>query len=258
MLFKSLVFVGKKYISTKKFSTKTSLAIKLLHKFKSFIVSQKENIPRVIVLVDGGYTNQFTMNAIVQTGMKGFIGRYSKGRKIFLNNQEILLNDYIAGLSLKDFNRIDCDGSKKLIHTISCGVTGAESTKMVLVIDDAENPDLADIRPLVTNVLELNSLEIVTFYSRRWKQETYHQILKDGFCSRTHKLRSLKATMRYMELIAVAYSSCEIRRIKKGLSSIFEVKNELISIVNKNYILCSKGNKIKKSKQAKLLYRYVA
>jgi hypothetical protein len=87
-----------------------------------------------------------------------------------------------------------------------------------------------------------------------------HQIFKSliYFGARIYKLRSLKAFMRYMELIAVAYTFCEQRKIKLNMKGIFEVKNELISIANKNYILNMKDNKFKKCKQEKVVSRFVA
>jgi hypothetical protein len=61
-----------------------------------------------------------------------------------------------------------------------------------------------------------------------------------------------------MELIAVAYTFCEQRRIMKNMKGIFEVKNELISIANRNYILNMKGNNFKKPRQEKVLSRFAA
>ena len=170
----------------------------------------------------------------------------------------MLLKEYISSLSIKDFSKIKTNEIEKYIHTIECKITGCEKVKLVLVIDDVLEPSLKDIRPLITNIFELSSQEVVTNYSKRWTEETYHQILKDGFGARTHKLRSLKAFMRYMELIAVAYTFCEQRRIKKKMNGIFEAKNELISIVNQNYILNMKGNKFKKPIQQKVLLRFAA
>ena len=257
-IFKSLIYVSKKHIAERKFKTKTELAIKIFSKIENFVLAKKGAINKFVVLIDGGYTNSQIIKYIESSGMKGFIGRYSKGRKIFLENKEMLLKEYILSLSIKDFSKINFNENEKYIHTIEPKITGSEKVKMVLVIDDVLNPCLKDIRPLITNIFELSSEEVVNYYSKRWTEETYHQILKDGFGARTHKLRSLKAFMRYMELIAVAYTFCEQRRIKLNMNGIFEVKNQLISIANKNYILNMKGNKFKKPKQQKVLLRFAA
>ena len=98
-------------------------------------------------------------------------------------------------------------------------LTWATEIKMLLVIDDIKNPKICSIRPLITNVAELSAEEIVNFFSKRWKEETYHQILKEGFRVKSHKLRTLKALSRFMELIAVSYTFCEIRRVKQGEKS---------------------------------------
>lgn len=257
-IFKSLIYVSKKHIAVRKFKTKTELAVKIFSKFENFILYKKGEIEKYIVLIDGGYTNSQIMKYIENSSLKGFIGRYSKGRKICLENKEILLKEYISTLSIKDFKKINIDENEKFIHTIECKITGSEKVKMVLVIDDVSAPLLKDIRPLITNIFDLSSEEVVNYYSKRWTEETYHQIMKDGFGARTHKLRTLKAFMRYMELIAVAYTFCEQRRIRLKMSGIFEVKNDLISIANRNYILNMKGNKFKKHKQRKVLFRFAA
>lgn len=257
-VFKSLIYITKKYISEEKFKTKTELGIKILKKFETFINSQKFQINKFIVLIDGGYTNTHIMDHIEKSKIKGFIGRYAKGRKIITSESEMLLKKYISTLSLNNFKKINIYENEKLIHTLECGITGSKSVKMVLVIDDVLNPNLDDIRPLVTNIFDLSPQEIVEFYSKRWTEETYHQIIKDGFGARTHKLRSLKAFMRHMELIAISYTFCEQRRIRLKLKSIFEVKNLLISTANRNFILNMKGNKFKKDKQRKVVSRFAA
>lgn len=176
-IFKSLIYVSKKHIAERKFKTKTELAIKIFSKFENFILSKKGEINKFIVLIDGGYTNSQIIKYIESSGMKGFIGRYSKGRKILYNNKEMLLKEYISTLSIKDFYKIKLNENEKYLHTIECKITGSEKVKMVLVIDDVLNPLLKDIRPLITNVFELSSEQIVSYYSKRWTEETYHQIM---------------------------------------------------------------------------------
>jgi CO dehydrogenase/acetyl-CoA synthase epsilon subunit len=257
-VFKSLFYVGKKYICLNDFKTKNELAIKLFNKFENYIFAQKGDIKKFIVLIDGGYTNTKVMSYINSSNLKGFIGRYSKGRKLVLGGKYLKLSEYISTLLLKDFKKIIINDIEKYVHEIVCDITGATAIKMLLVIDNMKEPKLSDIRPLVTNVLELSAEEIVKFFSKRWKEETYHQILKEGFGAKSHKLRTLKALSRFMELIAVSYTFCEIRRVKCREISVFEVKNKLISTANKNFILNMKGNKFKKPMQDKILKRFVA
>ena len=129
---------------------------------------------------------------------------------------------------------------------------------MVLVIDDVKSPNMSDIRPLLTNIEGLSANEIIFLYSKRWREETYHQHFKDTFGARTHKIRTLKGLSVFIELIAISYIFCESRRIKKDMETISEVKNELMGIVKKKFILNIRGNHIKKAMQPNALKKFAA
>ena len=92
-IFKSLIYISKKHIVKRRFQTKTELAIKIFSKFESFILSKKGLLHKFIVLVDGGYTNTQVMNYVENSSLARFIGRYAKGRKIYIENTELLLKE---------------------------------------------------------------------------------------------------------------------------------------------------------------------
>lgn len=258
-IFKSLFYIGKKYICRKQFQTKTQLAISLFSRFENFVKKYNSTAKMCIALLDGGYTNSYTINAIKNSIVfKGFIGKFHYGRNIIVNNTSIKLKDYVTQLTLENFIKLDVNGTQKYVHEVLCTICKTCPIKMILIIDNIHHPEILSARPLITNILELSAIEIVEFYAKRWKEETYHQILKDAFFARTHKLRSLKALSRFMECIAVAYDVCEKRRLKNNQIGIFEVKNSLISITNTNYILNIKGNKIKKLYWEKHIFRFAA
>ena len=121
-IFKSLFYIGRKYICSNKFETKNELAIKIFTKFENYNFTQKGEIEKFIVLIDGGYTNTKIMSHIVCSKMKGFIGRYSKGRNIIFEGKPIKLSEYISPLVLKDFRKIITNGVEKLVHEIKCDV----------------------------------------------------------------------------------------------------------------------------------------
>lgn len=258
-IFKSLFYVGKKFTSLKKFQTKTKLAVNLFSKFEKFMTKYHNSVNSCIALLDGGYTNEATMTSIIKSSyFKGFIGRFNIGRKLYFSEKSIKLKEYLKTLTLNDFKIIDVNGVKKYAHEILCCVNKSISVKIVLVIDDIKNPHIKDSRPLITNIRDLSAEQIIDFYSKRWREETYHQILKDAFFARTHKLRSLKALARFMEGIAVAHEVCEKRRLQQAYEGIFDIKNDLISIANRNFILNLKGNKIKKPLWNKLILKFAA
>jgi len=259
VVYKSMVYVGEKYIAPRKFKKKTVMCVNLLTRFSEFVASSSALEPNFICLIDGGYTCSMVMHYLANSSFIGFIGRYSKGRNIYLEGQKILLKTYIQTLTIADFEEILVDGSKKLIKKLTCGVKGLDKVTMVLVIDDVITPSLKDIRPLITNILELTTEEIIKFYARRWVQETYHQVIKDALGFRRHKIQKLSAFMIVLELLAVCYTLLEIRRVKYySETTVFQVRNDLMNIAKKCYILNLKGNKVPKSLQEKHLLKFCA
>ena len=228
-------------------------------KISKFVISNSLTSYRWICLIDGGYTCQKIMKYVSSSIYNGFIGRYSKGRNIFIDGMTIKLKDYMKKLSVNDFDRILIDGVYKYVKEIECDVIGLSKARLVLVIDNVITPQLKDIRPLVTNIFDIKIEEVVDFYSKRWKQETYHQVIKEPFGSRTHKLRKLKTFSRYLEILAISYTLLEVRRIKFYKDeSVFQVRNDLVQLAKKCFILNLKGNKIPKSAQNKLLKKFAA
>lgn len=250
--FKHMFYVGKKYISAAKYRTKTTIALKLLSRFTSW--ASNNSVRNNICLIDGFYTSRKMMEAVKESpAFAGFIGRFNKGRKIKTTHYTGLLKHYIAQLSIE--NDFIMHG-EKLAHEFVAELSYGAVVKIIIVLDDPKK--LSSSRPLITNITKLSAQEVVEYYALRWKEETYHQAIKDAFNFRTHKLRKLKVLSRYLELINVAYGLCEHRRLSKhkGALSIFGVRNELRQICEEQFILNLKGNRVKKSQRDAVLRKF--
>lgn len=259
-VFKTMSYVGERFIAKRLFKTKTTLALELLNRFAGFIEQHALKHYTWICLIDGGYTNSKVLQYIVGSCFAGFIGRYSKGRSVFIEGKKILLKKYIASLNIKQFKKVEIEGEIKLVFELMCDVIGSQNVKLVLIIDDSKNPKLSDIRPLITNVTKLSCEQIISFYALRWKQETYHQMIKDGFRARTHKIRKLSSYMKFLELIAVSYGLLEIRRhkLKSENKTVFAAKNELVEISKRSFLLNVRGNQIPKAMQDRVFEKFAA
>jgi hypothetical protein len=188
---------------------------------------------------------------------KGFIGRFNKGRNINASNFSGVLKNYITTLSIKkDFILIEIDGKEKRFHEVLITLDYGPTFKLAIILDDPE--DIASARPLITNLTDLSVQKIFEYYALRWKEETYHQIIKDAFFARTHKFRTAKVLSRYLEVINVAYGLCEQRRWAKyqGKITIFEVKNELLDLAKVHFILNLKGRKLTKGRREAILSKF--
>jgi hypothetical protein len=228
-------------------------------RFNEWALSKK--IVPSICLIDGFYTNRKIIECVLkQKAFKGFIGRFSKGRNIKTEGFNSLLRSYIKNLDIKkDFKQYNIDDKEKLIHELVISLDYGPQFKLVIVIDDPA--DIKSARPLITNMQTLSSKTIAEYYALRWKEETYHQVIKDAFFARTHKFRRLKTLSRYLEIINISYGLCEQRRWAKyaGNVTVFYVKNELLKISKEEFIVNVRGSrKIGKAMREAILSRYRA
>jgi hypothetical protein len=99
------------------------------------------------------------------------------------------------------------NGKEKLIHEVNVALDYGSAFKLVIILDDPK--DIHSARPLITNLLKVSAEQIAEYYALRWKEETYHQVIKDAFFTRTHKFRRLKTLSRYLGIINIAYGLLE-------------------------------------------------
>lgn len=251
-----MFYVGQKYISKARFKKKTELAFNLILRFTKWASLAK--IAPTICLIDGGYTNRKIIEAVLKLEQFiGFIGRFGKGRNIKTAHFSGLLKDYIKSLNIKkNFKPLSVDGKEKRFHEILITLDYGPTFKLAIILDDPQ--DIASARPLITNLTTLSSQKIAEYYSLRWKEETYHQAIKDAFFARTHKFRTAKVLSRYLEMINIAYGLCEQRRWAKyqGTVTVFDVKNELLDLAKAQFILNIKGRKISKDRREAILSKF--
>ena len=236
---------------------KTDIALDIACRFNQWALSKK--IAPSICLIDGSYTNRKIIECVLkQNAFEGFIGRFNKGRNIKTKKFDDLLGHYIKSLNLaKDFKQHKIDDKDKLIHEAIISLDYGPQFKLVVILDDPM--DIKSARPLITNMLNLSAATIAEYYAFRWKEETYHQVIKDAFFSRTHKFRRLKTLSRYLEIINVSYGLCEQRRWAKygGNVTVCYIKNELLQISKEELIVNVRSSrKIGKTSREAILSRY--
>lgn len=132
-----------------------------------------------------------------------------------------------------DFEQTDLAGSPVWSHSVTASVPSLPvlgKIWFVVIQDEPGNLHQKTFRLLITDVRELSIEQLLLVYLRRWKQETYHQIIKDRLGARSYKHRKLKAIMRFLELADVAYCFLEYRRLnaRDWQDSLSEIRNELI------------------------------
>ncbi len=228
--FKKTLYWGKKGVPKGRQISKSQIYLKLARKSEKVACSKK----RISVFDGEGCRKNVLPYFHKSPDWSGFVTKFPRTRNIVIGEKTIHIRKYLSELKLKDFIEIEIGG--KTVHYLSFKATVPsldfleEESNFVVILDKPGNLEQKNMRVLITDVAELTSEQILLIYLRRWKQETYHQILKDRLGVRSYKHRKLKAVIRLLELGDLAYSFLEYRRLKEAVwnDSISEVRNELI------------------------------
>src|SRR5260221_3686553 len=115
---------------------KTEIALDLVCRFNKWAL--EKTIPPSICLIDGGYTNRMIIECVLKlNAFKGFIGRFSKGRKIKTDRFNGFLRTYINNLNIeKDFKSYQVNDKIKLIHEIKVSLDYGPLFKLIIILDD--------------------------------------------------------------------------------------------------------------------------
>ena len=226
--FKKTLYWGKK--TKKKRPSKEKLFLKLVRKANRFYPNGNK-----ILVTDGEGAKAIILREF--TNNKSWLGavmKFPRTRNIIIGEEKIHIRKYLSNLKEDDFSLIKVDGKDHYIHHFQAQIPSLAFLgicQFVVIQDEKGNLSQKSLRVLFTNIAQLSAEQILCIYSRRWKQETYHQIIKDRLGVRAYKHRRLIAIIRLLELADLAYSFLEFHRLKqKNLSySISDIRNAFIS-----------------------------
>jgi hypothetical protein len=210
--------------------SKNRLYLKLAHKAAQVDSAGKKRLG----VVDGAGCNRTVLPYFHKSpDWAGFVCKFPRIRNIELNTGGIHIRQYLSQLTQEDFRETEIGDTTVWSHSLPVRVPALSffgTIRLVVIQDEPGNLKQNTFRVLITDVMALSVDQILLIYRRRWKQETYHQIIKDRLGARSYKHRKLKAIMRFLELADVAYCFLEYRRLKARdwQGSLSEVRNELI------------------------------
>jgi hypothetical protein len=228
--FKKILYWGKKGVSKGRQMSKNQIHLKLARKAEKVDSDGKKRLG----VFDGAGCNRTVLPYFHKSpDWAGFVCKFPRIRNIELKTGVIHIRTYLSQLTQDDFKQREIAGNTLWSHSLTASVPSLPflgTIRLVVIQDEAGNLNQKTFRVLITDVMELSVEQILFVYLRRWKQETYHQIIKDRLGARSYKHRRLKATMRFLELADVAYCFLEYRRLKSRdwQASLSEIRNELI------------------------------
>lgn len=237
--FKKILYWGKKGVPTGRQLSKNRIHLKLARKAEQVDSYGKQRVG----VFDGAGCNRTVLPYFHRSSeWAGFVCKFPRIRNIELKTGVIHIRKYLSQLTQEDFTRTELAGKIVWSHAFMANVPSLPflgTIRLVVIQDEPGNLNQKTFRILITDVMELSVEQILLVYLRRWKQETYHQIIKDRLGVRSYKHRKLKAIMRFLELADVAYCFLEYRRLKskEWQDSLSEIRNGLIRDFEKDIAL---------------------
>jgi hypothetical protein len=228
--FKKILYWGKKGVPKGRQLSKNRIYLKLATKAEQV---DSGDVARLAVF-DGAGCNRTVLPYFHKSpAWVGFVCKFPRVRNIVTANTKQHIRAYLSNLTQEDFTCREIAGEQVWAHTLTAMVPSLpflKTCRLVVIQDDPGHLNQKTFRVLITDVMALSIEQILLIYLRRWKQETYHQIIKDRLGVRSYKHRKLKAIVRLLELADVAYCFLEYRRLNaiEWEPSLSSIRNELI------------------------------
>jgi hypothetical protein len=228
--FKKVLYWGKKGVPKGRQVSKKRLYLKLATKAEKVDSGGKQRLG----VFDGAGCNRTVLPYFHKSPeWVGFVCKFPRIRNIELDTGVIHIRTYLSQLTQADFEETEIAGTPVWSHSLTARVPSLPflgTIRLVVIQDDPGNLNQKTFRILISDVMTLSVEQILLVYLRRWKQETYHQIIKDRLGVRSYKHRKLKAIIRLLALADVAYCFLEYRRLKarEWEDSLSEIRNGLI------------------------------
>jgi hypothetical protein len=229
--FKKILYWGKKGVPKGRCLSKNRIYLKLSARAEKVPLGGKQ---RIAVFDAAGCNRTVLPYYHKSSAWLGSVCKFPRIRNITLEDGKTLhIRTYLDTLTQNEFVGRTIADKEVWSHSLTVTVPSLSCLgpiQLVVIQDEPGNLDQKTFRVLMTDVLELSVEQILLIYLRRWKQETYHQIIKDRLGVRTYKHRKLKAVMRLLELADLAYCFLEYRRLKtrEWQDSLSEIRNELL------------------------------
>ena len=237
--FKKILYWGKKGIPKGRQLSKNRIHLKLARKAEKIDSHGKQRLG----VFDGAGCNRTVLPYFHHSpDWAGFVCKFPRIRNIEPKTGVIHIRKYLSQLRQDDFAKTELAGKSVWSHSFTAKVPSLPflgTVRLVVIQDEPGNLNQKTFRILITDAMELSVDQILLVYLRRWKQETYHQIIKDRLGARSYKHRKLKAIMRFLELADLAYCFLEYRRLqsREWQDSLSEIRNDLIRDFEKDIAL---------------------
>lgn len=223
-------------VNKNKRKTKAQIFISLGQRASNYFRQMKGKLASLgkIAVFDGEGANKTVLSYFHKSiDWLGFVTKFPRTRCILFGNVKIHIRSYLQNLSQNDFQSGIFNGKTIYFHSFIASIPSLAflgQCHFLVIQTQPFNLSQKSFRIIFSNISSLSTLQLLTIYSRRWLQETYHQILKDSFGLKSYKHRLLVAIFRLIEFGNLAFSFLELQRFKSPIfiSSLSSIRRSLL------------------------------
>lgn len=178
--------------------SKIDLTVDLLQEVSDFIQP-------TYLLCDSWYTSQKVIETALQQGMHT-IGALKTNRIVYPKDMRIQVKDFAAYIQKADTDLVTIGQEKYRVYRYE-GALNNLSNGVVLLCWSADDKELDPkrMRSFLSTDVKLTTEQILTYYSYRWRIETYFQQVKGHLGFQGYQVRSQRAIERFWLLIQFTY-----------------------------------------------------
>ena len=180
------------------FKTKIQIALELIKK------SLIQVTPEVIVF-DAWYMSKELVDFISSRGLF-WVSSAKSNRLIQIDDLWISVSMYARDISKKMFNRINKLVGEQRFKWIYETTVVMKNIGLVKLVILRERGNSKSCTFLVSNNIDLNGLQVLEYYKKRWSIEVFHRDCKQHLGMGEYQVRQLDAVVIHLHLVVLVYT----------------------------------------------------
>lgn len=205
-------YLNKKYCTENQleFNSKIDIACNLLELFHQFNNNKNHSI---YFLTDSWFTSKKIIEKSLSYGYH-LIGGVKTNRCIYPQGIKIKISDFVGYIEDNDLDVVTVKGKKYKVYRYEGGINGIDNA-VVLICCEADST-VEKPTCIMSTDIELSTITILEYYSKRWNIETSFLYLKDRLGLKHYQMRKLKGLKRFWSIVYLAYTYVEVYRFRKS------------------------------------------
>jgi hypothetical protein len=180
------------------FKTKIQIALDLLR------MSLMQVHPEVVVF-DAWYMSKELVDLLGSRGLV-WVSSAKSNRLIQVDDTWLSVSTYVKGLSKQLFKRVNKVVGEQRFKWIYETTVVMKNIGLVKLVILRPRRNSTSCTFLVSNNIDLDGLQVLEYYKKRWSIEVFHRDCKQHFGMGEYQVRRLDAVVIHLHLVVLAYT----------------------------------------------------